>query len=160
MDKRLVLICSFICFMANNVFATYSSSNADPGETPDVKELSRVLLVDDHPRQTAWISRLLRGNGFQTIPITTSYKDAYRYYQKNRHNIDIITIDLSFNNNKAINLIKKVRRIDKKISIIVICDESKRNLLAKALSAGAKHYVYKPITDKVLLTKIYMGLFE
>jgi two-component system response regulator YcbB len=58
---------------------------------------------------------------------------------------DIVLIDLLLPKDDGISIIKKIRKIDKSISFIMISEVNSKEMISKAYSSGIEYYINKPI---------------
>jgi len=65
-------------------------------------------------------------------------------------NPDVITMDITMPNMDGITAITKIREFNKKVNIIVATSHSQEEVIMKALKAGAKGYILKPVDESNL----------
>jgi len=63
---------------------------------------------------------------------------------------DVITMDITMPDMDGITAIAKIREFDNKVNIIVATSHGQEEVIMKALQAGAKGYILKPINESNL----------
>lgn len=65
-------------------------------------------------------------------------------------NPDVITMDITMPNMDGITAISKIREFNDKVNIIVATSHGQEEVIMKALQAGAKGYILKPLNENNL----------
>ncbi|RXK12205.1 DNA-binding response regulator [Halarcobacter mediterraneus] len=84
--------------------------------------------------------------------------DAYEIFLEEKP--DLIISDIEMENDNGIELIKKVRKINLDIPIIVLSAYSKEEYLLKLINLKIAHYILKPATNKKLFEAISIALLK
>ena len=80
---------------------------------------------------------------FDKIDSASNEEDAYNYFLNNRYNIIITTLDLP--NNGGLELVKKIRKISRDITIFVISRDADKDHFMDLIKLGTDGYVLKPV---------------
>ena len=113
-----------------------------------------VLYVEDELDVLRNISTLLR-NFFAKIYIAADGESGLQTFQE-KH-IDILLIDIELPKMNGIELIKKIRKENKDIPIIIISAYTKTDYLLESIELNLDKYIVKPLTSKkihLLLEKL------
>lgn len=108
----------------------------------------RVIYIEDEPLTRSYISKIISSEGFEVKSFDNGL-DGFNYFKNNGS--DIIVLDLDLPKLTGVELIKKVRRVDSLIPIIVISGSEDRLEIIRSLNEGAWEYLIKPIKDSNLL---------
>ena len=65
-------------------------------------------------------------------------------------NPDVITMDITMPDMDGITAIKKIREFNEKVNIIVATSHGQEEIIMRALQAGAKGYILKPLNENNL----------
>jgi len=115
-----------------------------------------ILIIEDNRILAQSLKRSFLSSGFTNmIKILTSYEEFLS--QSDISVYDVILVDIclwKICNRKWINILKHVRKINKKIPIIVISSYSEYSSLEEAFQLGANDYIIKPFRNKELQIRI------
>ncbi len=102
-----------------------------------------ILLVDDVEANVCLLERMLRGAGYTSIASTTEPYEAYELHRKNRY--DLIMLDLKMPGMDGFQVMEDLKKIeaDAYLPVLVITAHPDQKL--RALKAGAKDFVSKPL---------------
>ena len=67
---------------------------------------------------------------------------------------DLITMDVTMPNMDGLTAIEEIRKFDKKVKVVVATSHGQEEVILKALQAGAKGYILKPVTQHNLAEAI------
>jgi len=113
-----------------------------------------VLYVEDEADVLRNISELL-GNFFDTFYTASDGVEAWDIFRT--HAIDVALIDIELPRLNGLELIRRIRAIDKDIPIVVISAYTKTDYLLESVELKLDKYIIKPLTSKkihVLLDKL------
>ena len=96
-----------------------------------LKRLTLLYVEDDDVIRNE-LSQLL-ANFFSNVLVAKDGKEGLRSYLENQDHIDIILTDVNMPELNGIDMIKKIRGIDKKIPIIFATAHSDTEFLAEAI---------------------------
>jgi len=101
-----------------------------------------VLVLEDNDETFNTIKESLAKTDYKLYRVTTD-KEALKWAKKGY--FTAIITELQVKNTNGIELIKRIRKIDKRINIIVLTTYSFLDLAVKALKEGAYAYLLKPL---------------
>ena len=112
----------------------------------------KVLVVDDSKTRLRIIGNVVGQLGHEHDTALDGVK-ALALYTKN-NNYDVILTDWNMPNMNGLELVKKIREINKKIPIVMITTEGGKGEVITALKAGVNNYVVKPFNAETLKDKL------
>jgi two-component system chemotaxis response regulator CheY len=112
----------------------------------------KVLIVDDSTTMLRIINNSLSRIGIEDITQALDGVEAFEAYSKNK--FDLVITDWNMPNMNGLELVKKIRAINKDIPIIMITTEGGKVEVITALKAGVNNYIVKPFTPQVLKEKL------
>jgi twitching motility two-component system response regulator PilH len=115
--------------------------------------IKNVLVVDDSPTDSHFLSEMLKKNGF-SVSTATSGEDAIVKAKQTKP--DLILMDIVMPGMSGFEATRAITKNPETASIPVIVCSTKGQETDKAwgLRQGAKDYIVKPVTEKVLMDKI------
>jgi PAS domain S-box-containing protein len=115
-----------------------------------LKRLTLLYVEDDDVIRNE-LSQLL-ANFFSRVIVAKDGKEGLRTYLENQDNIDIILTDINMPILNGIDMIKRIRSVDSKISVIFATAYSDNEFLAEAIKLRVQEYIIKPIDVRKLLS--------
>ena len=114
----------------------------------------KILVVDDFSTMRRIIKTLLREIGYDNVQEAENGIKALAELQKNEFHF-VIT-DWNMPEMTGIELLKKIRLDEKlkRIPVLMVTAESKREQIIEAAQAGVNGYVVKPFTTEILKDKL------
>lgn len=106
-----------------------------------------LLYVEDEEGIRNNIYEILR-HLFKKTFVAKNAKEAYNMYQSNRP--DLIITDIKMPNETGIDLIKKIRKRDSKIRVIITSAYTDLDYMLDATELHLVKYIIKPITENKL----------
>lgn len=113
-----------------------------------------LLIVDDEPLIRKSLFEILKISGFQCLMVGSG-EEAVEAIQKKK--IDIMITDLRLPDVSGIELLKKVKKIQPHVEVIVMTGFGSIESAVEAMKLNAYDYITKPIVDdeiKLVLKKI------
>jgi DNA-binding response OmpR family regulator len=104
-----------------------------------------VLYVEDEVEVLRNISELL-GNFFDNFYTAMVGVDAWDIFRA--HTIDVAMIDIELPRLNGLELIRRIRAVDKEIPIIIISAYTKTDYLLESVELRLDKYIIKPLTSK------------
>ncbi len=114
----------------------------------------RVLIIDDSIFVVKQLIQILQSENFDIVDSATDGELGYEKFKEYYPNIDLITLDITMPKMDGITLLEKIMEFDKNIKAIMISALGKEDLVKKALLAGAKNYIIKPLDRNKVLERI------
>jgi len=104
---------------------------------------ARVLIVDDQEVNVRMLERMLRGAGHTSITSTTDPRQVCELHRQNRY--DLILLDLHMPGMDGFQVMEGLKEIETEgyLPVLVITAEPAHKL--RALQAGAKDFISKPL---------------
>lgn len=116
---------------------------------------SRILIVDDEDQICALLMDFLTDAGYDTLQ-ANSGADAVRLVKEARPHL--MLLDIRMPEMSGIEILKRVREIDREIGVIMITGYHDIEIAQQALKAGASDFVTKPLDLEYLATSIQQKL--
>lgn len=102
----------------------------------------QVLIVDDHPLFRSGLAGLIDDDGgYEVVGEASSIGEAVTKFKRLKP--QLITLDLNLSDGNGLSLIKRLRALDNKVSILVVSMHDELLFGERALQAGANGYVSK-----------------
>jgi two-component system response regulator NreC len=115
--------------------------------------LIRIFLADDHKLLRDGVKRIIEEDPkFSVIGETGDGLEITRQIRKLKP--DIIILDISLPNLRGIEAIRKIRRFDKKIKILILTMHKNDEYVYQCLVNGAQGYVLKEDADIELISAL------
>ena len=120
--------------------------------TVDIRR-ARILIVDDREINVVLLERMLRGDGYASIDSTRDPKAVHELHRKNRY--DLILLDVQMPGMDGFEVMAGLRLLEQDgyLPVLVITALPEHKL--RALKAGAKDFISKPLDRVELLTRVY-----
>jgi two-component system response regulator PilR (NtrC family) len=115
----------------------------------------RILIVDDEDVLQDVLTSLLRNEGYETLSAGTG-AEALAHLE--RHDVDLVLLDLMLPDTKGLDLMKRIRADDPEQVIVVITAFSSVEGAIQAMREGAFHYIPKPFKNEEVLLTVEKGL--
>ncbi len=106
-----------------------------------------ILYIEDDAVVLKNISKLLQ-NYFSYIYTAVDGEDGYRKFLQ--HKVDLLIVDIELPKLSGINLIKKIRKLNSSIPIVVISAYTRTDYLLESVELGLDKYIVKPFTSRKL----------
>ncbi|MFZ3046204.1 MAG: response regulator [Desulfatirhabdiaceae bacterium] len=111
----------------------------------------RILIVDDETFVGELLSEYLTGNGYEVSTVENG-EDALTAYSQFKP--DIVILDIRMPGMSGIEVLKKMRKLDNKPSIIMASAYGDSETINETMAQGADHYLQKPMTLSKLLEMV------
>jgi DNA-binding response OmpR family regulator len=106
-----------------------------------------ILYIEDDEVVLKNISKLL-GNYFEAIHTAADGEQGYKQFIAK--DVDLLIVDIELPKLNGIELIKKIRKLDENIPIVVISAYTKTDYLLESVELNLDKYIVKPFTSKKL----------
>jgi len=108
----------------------------------------KILLNDKNLDTLREVTRFFITLGFDCY-LAQDYNEAFQLTQSK--NPDLIMININQPLQKGIQLVEKIRQLDKKLPIIVISDKNSSDIIVSSMKIGANEFLEKPISNQILI---------
>jgi diguanylate cyclase (GGDEF)-like protein len=114
---------------------------------------ARILIVDDSEVNVKLLEYMLAGAGYVSVSSTTDSRRVFELYKEHRY--DIILLDLNMPHMDGFQVMESLKTIETEgyLPVLVVTAEPGHKL--RALQAGAKDFVSKPIDQTEVLTRVH-----
>ncbi len=102
----------------------------------------KLLYVEDN-KEARESTQLILEEFFSSVVVAVNGEDGYEKFQEN--DIDLIITDINMPKINGLEMIKKVREIDKEVSILVLSAYNESGFFMESIKLGVEGYLLKPI---------------
>jgi len=106
-----------------------------------MKKIGRVMVVDDEENIREVLSNFLSDLGYEVV-VATDGQDALNKFNKGEY--DLIVSDLLMPSIDGLELLKRIREIDKDVIFLMITGYPSIETAVEAIKKGAYDYITKP----------------
>ena len=111
-----------------------------------------VLIVDDQETNVRLLQRLLAGAGYTNVTATMLPAEVWALHRQ--HDYDLILLDLQMPGTDGFQVMEGLKTIDRDPYLPVIVLTAQPGHKLRALNAGAKDFISKPLDLTEVLTRI------
>jgi len=129
---------------------SYSFSPAVGRTRTDFSLGKRILIVDDQDTILVFLRDRLEQLGF-AIFTASSKAEAFELLQKD--SFQGILLDLEMPGMDGLSMLNQLRKQSKSVPVIVMSADPTQTAMIKAIEAGARDYLTKPISYEILKYK-------
>jgi len=112
----------------------------------------KILIVDDSLIVRKNLQSIVEGQGYRVIAEAKTGNEAVALYTK--YQPDIVTMDITMPDMDGIAAVRLIMGENPNAKIIMMTAQGQENMVIKAIKAGAKGYVLKPLTKKKVVEAI------
>ena len=123
--------------------------------TPEKKERSRILIVDDQTKLLDSLQALLRINGYQ-VDQAVGGAEAIRKLKSGYYSLMLLDLQMPSVSGHQVQQYVNEQKID--VEIIVVSGDSSFRAIKEALRSGAYDFIRKPYSPEELLTTVKNAL--
>jgi len=121
----------------------------------DEKIICKILTVDDEMGIDSFFYEFFSARNYEVLN-AMSGKEAIEVVRKEHPKV--VLLDINMRGMGGIEALKKIKEIDKSVSVIMVTGVKDDDVMKEALAAGADDYITKPLSleylDKVVLLKV------
>ncbi|MCR4288755.1 MAG: response regulator [Candidatus Scalindua sp.] len=117
--------------------------------------MSTILVVDDEVKACELLKRFLEMKGYDVI-VANNGEDAIEKVKNEKP--DAMLLDIRMPGIEGIEVLKRIRKFDKDIGIIMVTAVKEEHIGKEALKSGADEYITKPIDFNYLETSLLVDL--
>ncbi len=114
--------------------------------------MKKVLIVDDASVVRLMIRKVLKQGDFEVTGEAVNGIDALVKYKELKP--DIVTMDITMPEADGIQATKDIIAFDPNAKIVMLSGIDQKEMLWKAIKAGATSYVVKPFEDERILSAL------
>ena len=113
--------------------------------------MTRILVVEDEPRISSFLTKGLRAQGF----VTELAEDAATALARARtETYDLVVLDLGLPDRDGLDVLRELRRLDVRVPVIILTAREGVSHTVAGFESGADDYVVKPFSFEELLARI------
>ncbi|WP_314507199.1 response regulator transcription factor [uncultured Microbacterium sp.] len=119
--------------------------------------MTKILLIEDEPRISAFVSRGLDSAGYATVIVDDGAEGLARALKED---IDLVLLDVGLPSMDGFEVLRELRAQGSTVPVIMLTARSSTRDTVEGLDAGANDYVSKPFTFEELLARVRSRLRE
>lgn len=115
---------------------------------------ARILMVDDEPVNLKLLEKMLSTDGYANIHTLTDSREVQATYE--REHFDLILLDINMPHLNGFEVMEGLKRVesDGYLPVLVLTAQSDRETRLRALEAGARDFLCKPLDRAEVLNRI------
>ncbi len=102
----------------------------------------RVLVVDDDPNVQEILREFLSAKGYEVSKAGDGVEALRKVKEERPH---LILLDIQMPKMDGLEVLRRLREIDKEVSVIMITSVNEQEIARKAMELGAFDYIVKPL---------------
>lgn len=114
---------------------------------------AKVLIVDDLEANIRLLERMLQGAGYTSVSTTRNPRDVSKLHRE--HGFDLILLDLMMPGMDGFEVMESLKEIEEGGYLPVLVITAKPEHKLRALEAGARDFVSKPLDLAEVLMRVY-----
>ena len=122
----------------------------------NINASSKILVVDDDKTVRGFLELFLETKGFANVVSAENGEDAIKIVEK--ENVKLILLDVMLPGMNGVEVLRKIKAINKDISVIMITGYPDEEKAKEAIREGVYDYIIKPFDlfylELILLTKL------
>ncbi len=121
------------------------------GHLERMRDLPKVLVVDDAMFMRAKASKLLTQEGYEVVEASNG-AEAIEVYKAQKP--DLVLMDITMPVMDGITAVKAIKNEDSGAKVIMVTALGQRSMVLEAIRAGAKDFVVKPFQPDKLIEAV------
>jgi len=115
------------------------------------KRFTKVLVVDDLKNMRHTLGGILEDEGHHVV----TAENGYQAIESVRGNhFDIIFMDIKMPGINGVQAFSEIRRLDPKVTVVMMTAYDEKDLAEKAISQGARTCIFKPFDMEEILSLV------
>jgi two-component system chemotaxis response regulator CheY len=110
-----------------------------------VRELPKVLIVDDAAFMRMSIRNMLEKNGFEIVDEASNGMIGVMKYME--HQPDVVTMDITMPEMGGLEALQAIREYDPKAKVVMVSAMGQETMVKQAIAFGAKSFILKPFKE-------------
>ena len=116
----------------------------------------KILIVDDSAFVVKQLQQIFVSEKYNVVGTAENGEEGVLLYKE--YKPDLVTMDITMPKMEGITALTKIIEYDKNAKVVMVSALGKEDMVKKALLAGAKNYITKPLDRKKVLERIKMVL--
>ena len=116
----------------------------------------KVLIVDDSAFVVKQLQQIFVSEQYNVVGTAENGEEGVLMYKE--YKPDLVTMYITMPKMDGITALTKIIEYDKNAKVVMVSALGKEDMVKKALLAGAKNYITKPLDRKKVLERIKMVL--
>ncbi len=112
----------------------------------------RVLIVDDSAFVIKQLTQIFVSEKYDIVGTAENGEEGLMKFKELKP--DLITLDITMPKMDGLTALSKIMEYDKTTKVVMISALGKEDMVKKALLAGAKNYITKPLDRKKVLDRV------
>lgn len=105
--------------------------------------MKTVMIVEEHSFSRAVVRSIFEEMGWKVLAEVASGEEAVHKYSVFRP--DLVMMDIHLRGMDGITATRRIKEIDREANIIMCTVVGQKEVVIRAITAGAKHYMVKPL---------------
>lgn len=119
-----------------------------------IKQLSRILMVDDEPANLRLLQKMLGGQGFSNLVLVADSREVLKHYNATRP--DLILLDINMPHLDGFEVMEQIKALQDPLQppIVILTAQHGKDFLMRALLGGARDFITKPFDRNELIMRV------
>ena len=115
-----------------------------------------ILIADDEPRYRDLLCHLFAKWPEYKLTLAADGEEAWALLDDPKRWFDIVILDLSMPKWSGLDVLRRLREspLHRSVEPVICTARNDRETITQVIALGAKHYIVKPWTEKVIADKL------
>lgn len=115
-----------------------------------------ILIADDEPRYRDLLRHLFEKWPEHQLTLAGDGEEAWSLLDDPKRWFDVVILDLNMPKSGGLDVLRRLResRLHRSVEPIICTARNDRETINQVIALGAKHYIVKPWTEKVIADKL------